>query len=186
MLIISTLSPDRKRRLPGIHPSLLEPIGELTATFALLEEALRTNIKLLMFPFDKLEDLIADVVTAELSFRRRVELLQCLFELRAESQSQKDDLRHLCGQALQLEQRRNAIIHSYWGLDPKTPRTVRLKTTAKAKGVRKHDEELTGIDVRAIAEALGALVKNLEDFFEKVSPTPDELATYYQTAIERY
>jgi hypothetical protein len=186
MLILSTLSPDKKRRLPGIHPSLLEPIGELTATFALLEETLRAHIKLLMFPFDQLEDVIADVVTVELSCRRRVELLQCLFELRSDNEAQKHELRRLCAAALQVEQRRNAITHSYWGVDPKAPRTIRLKTTAKPKGFRHHNEALTAEDVRGIAETIGTLVKSFEDFFEKVGPSDEELTRYYEGQIDRY
>lgn len=186
MLVLSTLSSDKKRRIPGIARSLLEPIGELTANFAMLEQTLKSGIELVLFPFDRLESLIADVVTAELSFRRHAELLQCLFDLRAENDSERETLRELCKAALQLEEQRNVIMHSYWGFNPQSKGAVRLKTTAKAKGLRRQSQAMTHDEIADIANEMGELAKTLEDFFQEVEPVDEQLMEYFRNTIDRY
>jgi hypothetical protein len=109
MIVLSTVSPDKSRRIPRVDQGLLKPMGELAVSFSMLEEGLTSHIKLLMYPFDQLEDTVADVVSSELSFRRRVELIQCLFDLRSENESQKEQLKDLCRKAFQLEEQRNVV-----------------------------------------------------------------------------
>jgi hypothetical protein len=151
MKILSTLSEDKRRRVPAIDRSLMEAIGELTVNFAMLEEILKDGIELLLFPEGDhgWAHVTAAIVTSEMSFRRLVDLFQCLVEHRC---AERDIVtcRALSSEMYRLEQRRNTIIHSHWAIDGTSRATVRMKTTAKRKGLKHHEEVLTRADISKI------------------------------------
>src|SRR5438067_4627332 len=133
MILLSTLSPDKKRRVAAIDPSLIQPIGELTVNFAMLESILKRGIERLLFPgpFSRSKHDTAAIVTVEMSFRRLVHLFECLVRERC-PESDVQACKALCAEMFRIERKRNAIIHSEWGLDADSRLTVRMKTTAKA------------------------------------------------------
>lgn len=171
MKILSTLSPDKKRRVPAIDRALLEPIGELTVNFAMLESTLKHGIELLLFPDgdDGWSQQTAAIVTSEISFRRLVDLFQSLVRHRC-SEADADIAKALCADMYRVEERRNAIIHSHWAVDASSKATIRMKTTAKGKGLRHHEEVLTKPDLDKIAAEIAELAKRLDDFIRPETP----------------
>jgi hypothetical protein len=168
MKILSTLSVDKQRRAPAIDRTLLEPIGELTVAFAMLEGAVKSGIRLLLFPDGDggWEYATCDIVTSPISFRRLVDLFQALVTHRC-SDTDVDECNALCKELYRLEDRRNAIIHSHWAIDGTSRATVRLKTTAKGKkGLNYHEELMTRADIVNIVDELCSLTKRLGDFIE--------------------
>ncbi|MEY2563857.1 MAG: hypothetical protein QOH88_2050 [Verrucomicrobiota bacterium] len=165
MILLSTLSPDQKRRVAAIDPSLIQPIGELTVNFAMLESILKRGIECLLFPgsYSHSKQDTAAIITAEMSFRRLIHLFECLIRDRC-GESNVQACKALCVEMLRIEEKRNAIIHSEWGLDARSRLTVRMKTTAKAKGLRRHRERLRAEGVTEIAEEIGQVAKRLDDF----------------------
>jgi hypothetical protein len=167
MKILSTLSVDKKRRVPAIDTALFEPIGEMTVNFAMLEQTLKHGIHRLLFPDgdEGWEDVTGSIVTSEMSFRRLTDLFRCLVEHRCSDEDQ-ETCRALCVEMYRLEERRNSIIHSHWAIDANTKGTVRLKTTAKGKGLKHQEQPIKRGDIACIAEDLARLAKDLEDFLE--------------------
>jgi hypothetical protein len=165
MILLSTLSSDKKRRVAAIDPSLIQPIGELTVNFAMLESILKHGIQHLLFPgpYSHSKHDTAAIITAEMSFRRLVHLFECLVRDRC-AESDVQTCKALCAEMFRIEEKRNAIIHSEWGLDAGSRLTVRMKTTAKAKGLRRHRERLRAEGVAEIAEEIGEVAKRLDDF----------------------
>ena len=105
-------------------------IGQITLSFAFLEDSLRNVIGLLLGN----EKEVVSIVTAELSFRNKVDLIGSLVRFRIPTLPDIDDLRDamewfeelikLCRRAEEL---RNKYLHSSY-LENK-----RVKTTSKAK-----------------------------------------------------
>jgi len=172
MKVLSTLSGDKTRRVAAIDRSLLGPIGELTVNFAMLEQIVKHGIELLLFPDgdNGWAHVTSSMVTSEMSFRRLVDLLQCLVSHRC-SEGDAELCKELCLAMGRLEERRNAIIHSNWAIDGSSGATIRLKTTAKGKGLRHHEEVLTSNDISKIADEIAAVAKRLGDFLQ---PQPNE------------
>ena len=165
MQLISRLSDDKTRRIPAIDRNLFEPIGELTVNFALLEGTVAHGIWLLLHPGNAGEQRTGQIVTAELSFRRLVEMLSCLY-LHRHPDGDQEGLKQLRAKLFHLEEKRNTIIHSYWGQDFDSGQTTRLKTTAKAKGIVYQSEIVTRTDIEEIANAITELAVELENFYK--------------------
>jgi hypothetical protein len=165
MRIISTLSADKTKRIAAVDRSLLEPIGELTVNFALVERTLKDGIARLLFPAgDKGWSVVtSSIVTSEMSFRRLVDLFHCLVLHRC-SEADAERSKALCVRLFQLEERRNAIMHSDWVIDHNAKVTIRIKVTAKSKGLRRHEEAMSRENVQEIADNLAVLTKDLDDF----------------------
>ena len=160
--IISTLSADKKRRIPAVDHSLLEPIGELTVYFAMLEEEVKHGVYLLLGG----DHFVRLIVTTELSYRRAVELLNALYLHRFPDKDQ-DTLKKLSKKLYTLEAKRNVIVHSYWGKHSmKSEGTTRSKTTAKAEGLKFQDETISRHDIEKIVEEIGELAVELESFYD--------------------
>lgn len=160
MKILSTLSPDKKRRIPAIDRSFLEPIGELTVNFAMLEQAVAHGIWHLVSD----DQYLGTILTSELSFRRKVETLSCLHLYRYPG-ADPSVFKALAAKLYQLEEKRNTFIHSYWGRDPKSSEIARMKTTAKAKGLSSQLEIVSRETIVEIALRMAEVARELEIFY---------------------
>lgn len=123
----------------GTSATVLEAIGEVVNCFEQLDDQISNAISFLL----RRGDAIGRIVTAELSFRAKVNLLSVLFgNERPDSQSLRE-LRELCVAFLHVEERRNQFIHSTWQHDLEGPSMVRVKHTARGKhGLRTSTEAL--------------------------------------------
>ena len=110
-----------------------EALGRVTFGFCLLEGVLEECLwEILAEP----EPLVCQAITAELSFRRRLDLLSSLHRLREPDSGRQETLRNLLGEAQRIEERRNELVHSLWRFDAEAQAMVRTKATAKRRGLR--------------------------------------------------
>ena len=182
MIVITRLSKDKTRRIPGVEPELYEALGELSATFAMLENTLKSVISFILRYNGVFNDALITILTSELSFRRHVDLIRCMC-----NSSTKDDdvdqLLGLCSRALKLEQERNILTHSYWGSNSdKHP--VRLKTTAKSKGIVHQNEPINKQQIIDVCHSMGFLAKELENWVDNAERTPEQQIEYFRDCID--
>lgn len=139
-------------------------IGKITIAFAELESWLSSFIWALMVPFS--EQHIGQMVTAEMSFSRKLDLLASLFQYRCKDIQERDKLKALVTKLTKLEQERNTVQHSLWICQSDDPEEVtRLKITAKRKHGLSHAKEvLTSQPLEDLAQELQMATSELSSF----------------------
>jgi hypothetical protein len=148
---------------PGIDPTFFEPIGRVTVNFEMLSHQVEFGIWHLLFGNHAGEQRTGQIVTADLSFGKNVELFACLYKHRFPKGDYKN-LDHLCKKLHTAEEKRNKITHSKWGGG-----TMRMKMTAKQKkGFHFQFEKMTRADVVAIADEIAQTATEFQNFFIKM------------------
>ena len=146
--------------MPSDLSTVLSAIGEIVMWFEDLDEQLSTAIGFLL----RGEDEVGRIITAELSFRAKVNLFGALFRHDRPNSERLDYLRELCGACLQIEQKRNQVVHSKWRNQLDGLGMTRVKLTARGKhGLRRQTETLTPTAVTAIAEHCGYLAHSVDE-----------------------
>ena len=146
------------------HPvpaAFLEQIGDITVSFALLENMLQT----LGGAFMKSDD--AQIVLVELPFRSLRGVLYSLAKAHLGEGENLSKLASLLKRAGELEESRNQVTHSIWGAGDSSavPTITRIKSTAKQKAGFKVLLEPWDIDqFRKLTCALLALVEDVQRF----------------------
>ena len=139
-------------------------IGKITIAFAELESWLSSFIWALMVPFS--EQHIGQMVTAEMSFSKKLDLLVSLFQYRCKDIQERETLKTLIKKMADLEQQRNTVQHSLWINQSDNPEEVtRLKITAKRKHGLSHAKEVwTSQQLEELAQKLQVEVSELSSF----------------------
>jgi len=138
----SRLNGMEKRKVFKLPDEHLKAIGPIVVSFASLESAVEIAIWALM----GIDSTKGAIVTSELSFKNLLALFSSLYLNKTNSTDQIGEMKELIKRSTQIEDRRNAIIHSVWGVRyyKHGQIVVRMKTTAKiSKGLKRQDEELT-------------------------------------------
>ncbi len=145
----------------AVGPDHLRAIGHVAANFALLEHTVESFSWQLIDPRD---EMLGQLITAELSFRSRVTLLSALVHYRLQGASPVAELKQLLGEATTVEQERNKIVHSLWAFGPAdSPETItRFKTTAKrSEGLRHHFVQTRIVDIESVADQIDEVALRL-------------------------
>lgn len=139
-------------------------IGKITVAFAELESWLSSFIWALIVPFS--EQHIGQMVTAEMSFSRKLDLLVSLFQYRCKDASKRDQLKGIVVRLSNLEQRRNTVQHSLWIRQSSDPaEATRLKITSKRKHGLSHAKEVvTSQPLECLVQDLQIAVSELSSF----------------------
>ena len=139
-------------------------IGRITVTFAELESWLSSFIWALIVPFS--EQHVGQMVTAEMSFRQKLDLLVSLFLYRCKNPQKCAELKVLVARLSDLEQQRNTVQHSLWIRQTDNPaEATRLKITAKRKHGLSHAKEVkTSQPLEALASDLNVAASDLSSF----------------------
>lgn len=141
-------------------------LGRVTANFSLLEEELKIMATALINPKDQQ---LGEIITAEIPFRGVVGLVSALFAHRCDDVTQRRVLDDILTRAMQVEARRNAMIHSEWLSAPGPEERIRIKTTAKKKtGLQHHTETMKAADISAIADQASELASEVLGFLAAV------------------
>lgn len=152
-----------------IDRALLEPLGRVTANFALLEEVLAIVICFLLYENSEAEKETGRIVTAELSFRRKVQLFSALFVHRFPEKG-IEQIKELRASLCKAEENRNIVIHSGW--EPTSDRaegqSVRKKTTAKRKGLSTTTQVMDQEGLDEVAAQIGKATAELLAFMPEV------------------
>lgn len=147
-----------KHPVPDQH---LIHIGDITASFALLEMMIQTLIGSLIAEHQR----IGQIITAELSFRNLRALVISLYRERHGDDDDYSKLKSLMNKAGEIEGTRNNIIHSVWGTGKDKDHITRIKTTAKEKkGLAFQFEELSATDLANFAGTIRECTQEIQSF----------------------
>ena len=145
---------------PHEETTLPKALGETVLWFEELDNQISTAISFLL---RRGED-VGLIVTSELSFRAKVNLLLALFRNERPESENLDLLRELCSGCIQIEARRNQVMHSTWLPDLNRAGVTRHKYTARGKhGLREQVERLTLNQVDAISCHCGILAHGVDE-----------------------
>lgn len=144
--------------VPAEH---LRAIGQITVNFALLE----STICFFVWGIISADQMLGQIITAELSFRNLIALLSSLYKYRINDEGRLAELQKVLNRALYVEERRNIITHSVWAAGA-TPETItRFKTTAKkSKGLTHQFEQMTVQDLEKIADLAAEVATDIQTF----------------------
>jgi len=147
-----------EHRIPSKY---LEKIGDITVSFAILENEIEYFIWALLGT----NHFIEQIITVELSFKKLRALLVSLYKERYGENDNYKKMRDLMNRAGKIEEKRNQITHSLWGTGKDIDSVTRMKTTAKEKcGLRTKFELITVSDLEKIARDIKKLAREIQDF----------------------
>src|SRR5690349_18336973 len=144
----------------------LAQIGMITANFAILENALSNAIIFLL----ELDVRDGKIMTVELSFRHKVNLIDSLYRERITDQALLDKLKEILRSTGQVEERRNQITHSIWGYDPDADEVIRMKRTAKRGGLKEQGEVMTVDQLKNVADEIDLAERYFTRFLNESFP----------------
>lgn len=114
-------------------------IGKISVAFAELEAWVSFFVWQLIGP----DQFVGQMVTAEMSFSRMLDLLSSLFQHRCKNTQEINDLKVLISRISSLEQKRNMVQHSLFIQQSTNPsEATRLKITAKRKKGLLHSQQV--------------------------------------------
>lgn len=139
---------------------ILKTIGRITVSFAYFENEIVFFISHLFHNLD-----LGSAITAPLSFKNRIDVLDALFRLYVEDETSRNRLKELLGRAAEAEERRNSLIHSIWLNDHVSGDVTRIKDKVKrGRGLEHQFESVSLDDLNAIADSIEVAGRNLRDF----------------------
>ncbi|MCJ7778180.1 MAG: hypothetical protein MUP16_07700 [Sedimentisphaerales bacterium] len=151
------------QNIPVLDKQLLEPLGKITANFSFLEDVLSSCIVKLLFGNDSEEQIKGRIITAELSFRQKINLFCSLYK----RLPQKDNnvIEQLRKELSDVEEKRNRITHSFLisVSDGTKAQDMRIKYSAKGKkGFTIDYEEISPDNLNKIAGEIAQITGKLE------------------------
>ena len=141
----------------------LKSIGDITVSFALLESQIQTLIGSMLNERQR----IGQIITAELSFKNlRALMISLYIERHGKEDVDFVQLKELMTRAGQVEDKRNQITHSIWGVGKDTDTITRIKTTAKEKhGIRFHFEDVSSGYLANFATEIKVLAEEIQRYW---------------------
>jgi hypothetical protein len=138
----------------------LRALGRITANFQLLEMLLALWTGVLI----KTDQAAGFMITSQLSFRRLCALMGTMFRHRIVEVEARSVMERLLKQAAQIEERRNAFVHSTWSNPDQQSKTARGKIILSKDGVRVHTEKLSSDEMNHVGDSISELIKELNAF----------------------
>jgi hypothetical protein len=140
----------------------LKHIGDMTVSFALLENCLQSLAQSLLGAGQRM----GQIITAEVSFRALRALTVSLYLQRNGEDQHIEQFRALIRRAADVEEKRNQITHSLWGAGTTAESITRIKVTAKEKhGIRFRFDDVTAKDLAAAAQEIKDLAQDIQRFW---------------------
>lgn len=151
----------------GFSEEFTSAVGKLTLNFAHLEFMFSLFAGMHMntgYPFNEL-------VLSELSFRQLINVTVGLYDLFEPTKDEHSRFKDIVKRAFYLEQQRNVITHSFYGMHEKSKTIVRHKNVTRAKsGYRQQRQEINANNILFIAQDieelsfdLGRLIYEIDD-----------------------
>lgn len=96
---------------------------------------------------------LGQIVTAELSFRQKINLLSSIYRDKLNNSTELAELDRVLAQAAQAEQKRNIVVHSVWTAYAAKETVARIKATAKrrSKGLKLEIKNMSVEDLEDVA-----------------------------------
>ena len=142
-------------------PDHLRAIGQITANFAMLELTVRFSVWSLI----GLDQRLGQLITADLSFRKLLDLLSNLYRYRVDDPQVIEELDGLIAEAAQAEEKRNLITHSFWAAGDTHETTTRVKMTVKRyRGLKQQSQQMSVQDLDDIADFIAESANHIAQF----------------------
>ena len=152
-------------QLSSLSDEHLKAIGRVVVYFSLLDEALSFRICSLI----GYQNNIGNVITAELSFKQKVNLFSSLFCHLQKTTQEPSELKSLIDRISTAEEERNKILHSLWVVGTSSDMVIRLKATAKRRkgqsGFKAQAKPMLLQDINRIADSI------LDLFYDLIKST---------------
>ncbi len=99
------------------------------------------------------EKRLGQIVTAELSFRQKMDLLSSIYRDKQNNSTELAELDQVLARVAQAEQKRNIVVHSVWAAYAVNETVARIKATAKrrSKGLKLEIENMSVKDLEDVA-----------------------------------
>jgi hypothetical protein len=137
-------------------------LGCVTVNFSMLETYIAVLIWGLISPEDSL---VGQMVTAQLSFKRSLDLLDALFRYKIKDAVKVARLEEMLKEAQAAEEARNRIVHSMWMFSQPWTDLRRVKlATKRGKGLSEQNEEGTAANIMAVAGEIEKTAKACSSF----------------------
>jgi hypothetical protein len=107
---------------------------------------------------------LGQIVTAELSFRQKIDLLSSIYRDKRNSPSELAELDEVLSRLAQAEQKRNIVVHSLWTSYAEDQTIARIKSTAKRKnkGLKLEIESKSVEDLENIATFIAEVAYDVQ------------------------
>jgi len=140
-------------------------IGEIAVGFGNLELYLEAGIWQLLGGKDKATILVAQALTAEMSFDRKAHAFASMYKLRVPNDADSVELKELISELFEVQGERNAILHSAWSRSEAMQALTRMKASAKAKdGLRRRLHRMTPARLQAIRVRIAQVAERFAHF----------------------
>jgi hypothetical protein len=145
-----------------VPEKLLRHIGDITVSFAFLENVLQMVVHSLVGNSQR----IGQIITAELAFKNLRALSISLFKESFGEGEKFNQFRTLIERAEKAETMRNRITHSLWAAGDSPDTIIRIKMTAKEKqGFRFHSESFNETQLSDFATEIKMLAGDMQSFW---------------------
>jgi len=136
----------------------IRALGRVTLAFAHLE----FSLSLFCGTYSGVKYPVNEIITAQFSFKQLINLASSLYHHTEQDVQKVTELDKLLSKSFQLEQERNTIVHSFYGLKGQNLIVVRQKNTTRLKrGFHKQYEEMKPEQVNALAEKIKQVSKEI-------------------------
>ena len=153
------MSSERECSAPEVHL-----LGEIVVAFGNLELFLEGAILQLLGADDHTRFLMAQAITAEMSFDRKVHAFATMFKLKSPGHAETE-LEALVKELFAVEGQRNALLHSAWNYSQNFGAFMRMKSSAKAtQGLRHRLHRMPPEKIRATRSNIAAVADSLARF----------------------
>ncbi|MDD5700487.1 MAG: hypothetical protein PHU23_00430 [Dehalococcoidales bacterium] len=107
---------------------------------------------------------LGQIITSELSFRQKIDLLSTIYRIKFNSPTELVEIDTILARTAQAEQKRNAVVHSFWTASTSLSSVDRIKITAKRKdkGLKLVIENLSAKDLEDIANYIAEVAYDIQ------------------------
>ena len=147
-----------------VSDEILKGIGKVCVNFSMLENSVSTFISILISG----DFTIGQIITnARLGFRGLLSILQALYHHKVKDPDKITSFDNLIARAHQLEEERNQIVHSRWGVEFPKKVIIRGKTKIKKQKLVTDTFEVSEKELYSMAESIGDLSYDFHELMVK-------------------
>jgi hypothetical protein len=158
---------------PSVSDDFCKAIGRVLVNFSLLEFTIGTVVaglaqgsasgKFDSWPLEGVEGeeakVVGEILTSGSSFKRNIEMLCCLDQLRCPKVDKKT-FDELVKKLFHLEEERNKIVHSVWGTLP-DGNAERYKVAVRSKGHKVSRDKVSLTELHSLSKEIAAACGSL-------------------------
>jgi len=147
----------------------LKQLGRLVVNFSSLE----IHMAFIVWNMISTDQNIGKAITSNMSFSALNNLFGSLSEIHFKEENLKSDAQTIISKMGELNEKRNQVIHSFWGTNEDNPEIVtRIKFKPKGiKGLSIQEEQIGAEKIKILADDIKEGSQLLIQFINKISST---------------